>query len=289
MFKHYLTIGLLLAAPAWADQSTPIDERRPLNADGRLTVSNVSGLIQVQAWDRNEMHLSGELGAGVEKLEISGDTGSLRVEVRHPRNAGNVEDSVLKLQVPASVRLELDTVSADIEGSGLRGPIKAQSVSGDVSLTVESPELRVQTVSGDITLRGPSRDTQINSVSGDIRLSGLRERLRLETVSGDVEASGEGLSDLQLKTVSGELDLACSLSGPPRIEMESLSGNIRLRLAEEPDALLSLRSFSGQTDSRYGESTQDSRKRFEAKLGEGRGRIDLHSFSGDIRVLGARR
>ena len=44
------SLALVAALPAIA--ATPIDETRPLDADGRLQVENLKGLIEVRAWDR---------------------------------------------------------------------------------------------------------------------------------------------------------------------------------------------------------------------------------------------
>src|SRR5205809_436860 len=121
-----------LAYPCWA--ATPIDETRPLNPDARIVVSNCAGVIQVQAWDKNSLSLTGRLGENVEKLEIEGDAAKLRIDVRLPRHSHNVEDTVLQLKVPAGVSLELEGVSADVAVQGTRGPLRVNTVSGDVKM-----------------------------------------------------------------------------------------------------------------------------------------------------------
>src|SRR5687768_17786134 len=82
-----LTLALLacLAAPAaWA--ATPINQTRPLDARGHVEIENVKGRIQVRTWDKNEVHIGGSLGKGVEKLVIDGDEGSLEIRVEYPRS-----------------------------------------------------------------------------------------------------------------------------------------------------------------------------------------------------------
>src|SRR5690606_17261637 len=68
---HALALAVcatLATAPAFA--GTPIDQTRPLEADGRVEISNVKGSIEVRGWERNEVHVTGELGKGVEKLVV---------------------------------------------------------------------------------------------------------------------------------------------------------------------------------------------------------------------------
>lgn len=290
---HKNIFGILFAALALSGAQAcagdtdsavrPIDERRPLNADGRVYVNNVSGTIEVSAWDKNEVYVTGELGEGAEKLDISGDAASLRIEVKMPKRSHDVEDTSLHLRVPAGARLDLEGVSADVIVQGVRGALNAQSVSGDVTLSVESAEVEVQTVSGELSLRAPrARNTRVSTVSGDVRVNGVRERLRVETVSGDVRVSAEGISDAELKAVSGDFHIELGLGAAPRVVAETMSGEIQLELPSAPDALLSLHTFSGVLQSDFGPRVADDKKRYETTLGTGKGRIDLSSFSGDV-------
>lgn len=285
MFKPIITTALLLgAASAWA--GTPIDERRPLRADAALRVSNTCGNIEIAVWDRNEVHITGELGEGSEELLISGSDASLTVEVRNPKKMNNYEDTSLRLLVPAGIRLDVDGVSSDIAVLGVRGALKVNSVSGDVTLNVVSPEISARTVSGDLTLRAPSKDTRINTVSGDIHAAGLQGALKLETVSGNVELIGGSFGEVSLKSISGDFDLAMNLNADGRLTGETLSGQIALHLPSATSALVSLSTFSGDVNSAFGGEMTTSRRKekLEFKVGDGRGRIDLSSFSGDIEI-----
>src|SRR5690606_14231571 len=71
----------LASAPLFA--GTPISEPRPLDARGRIDIENVKGRIEVRAWDRNEVRITGTLGEGVEKLVIDGDRQDLEVRVEY--------------------------------------------------------------------------------------------------------------------------------------------------------------------------------------------------------------
>lgn len=266
--------------------SSTIDERRPLNADGRVYVNNVAGSIDVATWDRNEVVIGGTLGSSNEKLEISGDPGNLSVVVRMPKRSRVSGDTVLKLRVPASARVELESVSADVAVDGARGPVKVNTVSGDVGLALASPEVTVQTVSGDLKLRSPSKLTKINSVSGDLRMSGLQGKLTVETVSGNVELDGGKFSELRLKSISGDMRLDVSLTDPAQINGETLSGEIHMIVPTAQTGVALVKSFSGEAscDGANTVEHQSGRKR-EYTWGDGRGaRIELSSFSGDIRI-----
>ena len=105
------------AAPAFA--ATPIDQTRPLDPHGRVEVSNVKGRIQVRAWDRNEVHLTGSLGDNVEKLIFDGDRDALRIKPQYPRNSGHSGPTTLILSVPLQAALEIDAVAAEVDIEGV--------------------------------------------------------------------------------------------------------------------------------------------------------------------------
>jgi hypothetical protein len=86
---HVLALALcagLACAPLYA--GTPINETRPLDPRGRISIDNLKGRIQVRAWDRNEVRVTGTLGDGVEKLVVRGDRDDLEVRVEYPKHMG---------------------------------------------------------------------------------------------------------------------------------------------------------------------------------------------------------
>lgn len=270
------------ATGAWA--GTPINESRPLDADGQVSVNNLAGHIEVVAWDRKEVAISGELGEDVEKLEITGDARKLSVFVRYPRKrGGDIEETLLRLQVPAAAALNLEGVSSDIKVSGTRGALSASSVSGDVEARVGTSSVKLNSVSGDILLGAPSTQAELQSVSGDIHARGLGGTVKAETVSGTIKLDGQGFKSVAAQSVSGDLQLDVGLDVGAELRAETLSGEIAMRLQKAPDAKLSMKTFSGSLMSELVPHKGDEeRRKIETTLGNGRGVIELSTFSGDI-------
>lgn len=271
-----------------SDSSGPvIDETRGLKSNGRVSVNNVAGIIEVSTWDRNEVSIGGRLGSSDDKLEISGDSNELNVVVRLPKKSRNGHDTVLELRVPNNARVELETVSADVVVNGSKGPVKVNTVSGDIALALGSSEVSVQTVSGDVKLKAPSIITRLNSISGDLDLDGLSGQLSLETVSGNIELRRGGkFSDLKLKSVSGDLRLDVALTDSAQVGGQTLSGEITMIVPQALSGTALLKSFSGDVHCEGATTVENhSSKKREYVWGDGRGaRIELSSFSGDIRV-----
>jgi DUF4097 and DUF4098 domain-containing protein YvlB len=281
-----LLLGTLLAATAAGatDADRRVDERRPLKANAQVSVNNVAGLIRVETWDRNELHLTGELSEEVEALEITGSDSSLKIKVKVPERTKNIGHTRLELKVPAGVSIDAQGVSADIDIQGLRGAVAAQTVSGDVRVDVASERVKAATVSGDVSVQAPSSsDTRAQSVSGDVLVRGVKGEVRAESVSGDVRVQAGELKRVDLESVSGDLHVEATLTRDSDVDVETLSGSVALVLPKLPGSTLEMETFSGGLTSDWSPGPRGSDKDFRQE-GEGRGRVRLHSFSGDIEL-----
>ncbi|HUR42246.1 MAG TPA: DUF4097 family beta strand repeat-containing protein [Verrucomicrobiae bacterium] len=286
-----IAVALMLAAgPAWSghdrdDEGAPraIDERRPLKMDGRLTLENTAGPIEIQAWDKAEVWLTGELGAEVEKLEITGSDTSLRIKVRLPDDEHHVSDTHLMLKVPAGASLDVQGVSSDISVQGVKGDATIESVSGDVRLKLGSKKVKAQSVSGDVTVDAPSTEARVQSVSGDVTVRGARGEIRAESVSGDVDVTASDVTHLDLESVSGDHHVQVDLAREAQVSIETLSGEIALALPKLPEGEIDMETFSGSLLSAWSPGPRKDDKDW-SREGEGKGRVRLHSFSGDVEL-----
>lgn len=285
-----LAVAPLLAA-------TPIEQTRPLDPRGRVEVDNLKGRIQVRAWERDEVRITGTLGEGAEKLVVEGDRGHLVVRVQYPKRIGawrtdRTGPSDLRLQVPLQADLELDSVSADIDIAGVApGELEVETVSGNVVAAAAPKQAQVSSVSGDLRLTLNSGDVRLETVSGDIVLAGrLDGAVHAETVSGDiaVDSRGQRLRRLSTGTVSGDAQARVGLLDGGQIKAESVSGDIRLRLPRSLSARVSGESFSGDLqapDARVHKEEFGPGKRLEQRYGSGAGEIRMETFSGDAELV----
>jgi len=287
-----LALACIAAFPAFA--ATPIDQSRPLDPRGRVEIDNLKGRVEVRAWDRPEVKITGSLGAGVEKFSVEGDERSLRIEVKYPNRARNTEPTMLVVQVPLQAELEVSTVSADIDVHGVAPrELSLESVSGDISANGAPRRASVESVSGDLALTFNSGDVEASAVSGDLMLGGrLTGEVAVETVSGNmrVDSKGERLRRLSVETVSGDADLKVALLPDGEISMESVSGDLTLTVPRDLSAQVTGESFSGDLSApgakiqreEYGPGSS-----FHTRYGTGKGEVRIETFSGDatLRLL----
>lgn len=292
LIRSTLALACLAALPALA--GTPIDQIRPLDARGRIEIENLKGRVEVRAWDRQEVKVTGTLGDGVEKFSMEGDRRNLRIEVKYPSRSGRSEPTVLVVQVPILADLEVETVSADIDVHGIASrELSLESVSGDIAANGAPREARIESVSGDVRLTLNSPDVSVDTVSGELILQGrLNGEVSLETVSGNLrmDGLGERLRSLSAGTVSGDMDLKTALADGGEIRLESVSGDLVLRLPRDLSAEVSGESFSGDLsapDARIQREEFGPGSSFQARYGAGKGEVRMETFSGDatLRLL----
>jgi hypothetical protein len=146
------------------------------------------------------------------------------------------------VRVPEGVHLAARTVDGDIEASGLRSPVDAASVSGNVRVSTTSTA-RANTVSGNVEATFGETDgdeMSFASVSGNVVVrvaNGVGAEVEAHTLSGDIQ------SDFDLRMRGGNDDddddggFHVSIGqqatgtigrGGPELSLNTVSGDIRL-------------------------------------------------------------
>lgn len=292
-FVFPLLLGSALLAPTALAQ-TAINETRPLDARGRVDISNLKGRIEVRGWERDEVKITGTLGKGVERLEVDGGGPHLSVEVRYPKSSGwggnKTGPTDLVLMVPLRADLDIASVAADVDVNGVApSELSIATVSGSVVAAAAPRKAGIETVSGSANLTLNSEDVDVQTVSGGIVLRGrLNGDISTETVSGRIEVTvtGEQVRDLSASTVSGTASVNTALAPGGEISMESVSGDLLLRLPKGVSAQVSGESFSGDLKA-TGVTIEKQRgpgSSFTTRYGSGSGRVTVETFSGSAEV-----
>lgn len=281
-------VGSVLPAVAHAQgdafRRSQIDTVVPLERDGSVDLTIISGRIRVVGWDRQDVKIS----ARIERGYIQMDGGRSRVRLGVESDRGRAGEAVFELSVPRGTRVVMNSTSGDLFSSGTRGEVNAESVSGDVEVSDVVHRLAVEAVSGSL---------QINNVVGDVRAESVSGRVEMRNVEGDIEAESVSgrimLLDVKSNfvkagTVSGRVGFAGSIDPAGRYEFESHSGGVRIAIPEGTGAMLRVETFSGHVESDFPVTLQPSRgsdNRFEFQIGNGRARISAESFSGSINII----
>jgi hypothetical protein len=282
----------LLAIPALA--GTPINQTRPLDADGSVSISNIAGRITVRTWDQRQVKITGTLGEGAEKLIVEGDARALHIEVKYPESRWghrDIEDSILEVTLPRKASVEAEAVSAQVDIQGVFGErLEVESVSGDVDISRSAVrEADIEAVSGQVDAWLDTRDLSVSTVSGDADVHGaITGEVEIESVSGNLRLAARTLDRLAVSTVSGDADVSLALAPGAQLDGESVSGSITVALPPSTSTRLSLESFSGDIDSPVGRVEEEDHgpgSSLDAKMGTGSASVNIETLSGDIRIV----
>ena len=236
----------------------PAEIRHRIGATGAFNLANVSGDIRIRGTDGDEAIVMAR-GRGRQEwlpINVRRAEGILSIELDQKgpnvlnwfgRNNMEVEFDVV---LPRGARVDVNSVSSDIDVTGLLGQQGYRTVSGDINLNRTGGRVTVTTVSGDAEVRADEpMEAELNSTSGDLAVSGPSLRTsRLRTVSGDIEirARVETGAMHNIETVSGDVEIesAGGLTVDVRKGID-LGGGPKQRVVGDGSARLRFRSLSG--------------------------------------------
>lgn len=282
----------LLAGAALAQTAAAKDYHQSLPAakNGSVRIENVAGSVVVAGWERAEIEVSGTLDSEVKEVEFTVEGRSALVKVLLPRRSRGENEAHLKIKVPRDSRLFVETVSAGIEVSGVGGDLELDAVSGGITVDDVSADIETQTVSGAIVLTGRPPRVQAESVSGEIELDGGCGEGEVSTVSGGVVVRAQKpVASFSAESVSGDLDFTGPLEAKGSLNLETHSGRITVTLPDKVAADFDISTFSGDIDNEFGPRPKRTDRftpsqELHFSTGNGGARVDLTSFSGDIRL-----
>jgi len=282
------------AAPAMAQQH--ISKRANVAPDATVEVSNVQGSVEVTAWDRNEVELAAELESPKDELAFEATERHVRIKVERPhgkygRHSDEEDDAILTLHVPKGAHVVVDTVSADIAVSGIRGEQNLQSVSGEVRTQAFDAPVSATAVSGGIMVTGSGGKAAVSTenVSGTSTVTGVRGNYQGEVVSGELRATIAAADRVNLNSVSGDIEASVELTPSSRIDMESVSGELTLTLKPPVNADFDIESFSGDIENCFGPKSRHASKytpgsELNFTQGSGGARVEMQTLSGEINL-----
>lgn len=314
------TCSLLVLLAATAATAEPVDETRAMNANGRVSVEMVNGRVNIRTWDRDEFHIEGELSEAATGFVLEDRGGDIEFREEYPQrgngcrfgnNCGNGGsfDSEYEILIPESASLDFSAVNVNVDVAGLGADANISLVNGNIEAADITGDVEFSTVNGRIQTRGLQGRSELSTVNGTIEDSGSSgpratmstvngtissdsssPRISLSTVNGRINANSRSVRELEASTVGGTLDLAVSLDGAAELEATSLGGNITVTLPASTSARFDINSNFGNI--RNGLSNAEPRRQspngqgeeLEFTLGDGSARVELSSFTGNIRL-----
>ena len=198
-----------LAVVGVQDETEKFEQSYPLNANGRVRISNINGSITVEAWDRNEVQLS------YTKIADS-------------------RERLADVEVRVTSRPEFFSVESDYDSWKARNNDQWRNgarLSVEYILRVPRGAVlnEVETVNGSVTVSNFTNVTRVSAVNGSVKATNIRGTARLSTVNGEVTADFDRLasgSKISLDTVNGKVHLLIPSDSNATLKADSLNGSI---------------------------------------------------------------
>lgn len=195
-------LALLIALPASAEVTQEFHRTVPLSANGRVSLENINGDVEITGWDRNQVQIDAVKSAPDQarlddmSIEVNSSSNSVEISTKYAHHFINNN--------PGSVHYTLH--------------IPQNANIGKINLV--NGALDVQRVYGDVNA---------NLVNGKLRASDLQGTADLATVNGTVDAnynSLNGVHSITLKSVNGAINLLLPPSANANVSANNINGGI---------------------------------------------------------------
>jgi len=232
--------------------------------------------------------------------------GGRRVEIT-PSGSGLDASADVRVRVPAGKRvalylavgeasvtnvasdLRVNVSAARVTTSGTRGRLELDTGSGGVQVSDHEGDLAVDAGSGGIRLeRVRGATLTFDTGSGGIAGSDITAtRVGFDTGSGGVRLRALRASDIRVDAGSGSVELGL-LGDVENLEVDTGSGGVTIAVPSTLGAELSIDVGSGGIESEIPlDVMRRSRRELSGRIGDGKGRIQIETGSGGVRLTKA--
>lgn len=248
--NNYPLLAALLTiftATASADVVDVIEKKFDFNNNGRISLSNINGDVNISACDCTQVHLSATISASDQEsrdrisVDIKASQKRLSIETKYAkqerkhRSRNNYSEVVYVLKVPNEVELDdIELVNGDLTVSRISGKLNAELVNGQFRTDTGMSNTEVSTVNGNIEIEF----RELNNV----------DKVKLESVNGNITVQMPSTAgfDVSAETVSGSISNQFGLTvhkgryvgsdmrgtvgdGSINLSMENINGRIKLQ------------------------------------------------------------
>jgi len=288
----FIGFAALLAGSSLAQASERhIDQQLTADPHGVVEISNISGKVEVTGWDQPRVSVSGDIPSGVDDVEVKSEHGRIRINVKFPSFSFGSKGVDLRIRVPRGSEVDVTTVSADINSSGITGQQRLKAVSGAIRADIAQSDMEVKTVSGDVFLRGEGKPIglHVGTISGSIRLEHAAGDVEASTTSGEINMGLDTGRSVRMRTVSGDVAFRGKLTKDADVDAQTVSGDLKMRADSEGGYEYDVTTFSGDIGNCFNAQAEKTSRhgpgeRLSGSLGNGSGHVRLKTMSGDIEL-----
>ena len=273
---------LTLATLASLALAQETDTTFAVQPGARLDVNNFGGEIAVRAWNENRVRIRASHSSR-DRIDVS--FGATTISVRSEGRRGPSQMVEYEISVPAWMALNLSGTYTDIIVAGTQAAVAAETVEGDITLDGGSGTVTLKSVEGGVTVTGTHGNVDANSVEGEIHITGASGEIVAETVDGDIVLENIQSSSVDANTVDGDITYDGPIRDNGRYRFATHDGDLAVSVQEQANVSVAVATFDGDFNACFPVQVTGQRKhRFSFTIGTGSARLELESFSGDIKL-----
>ena len=267
------------------DAPERVDTTFTLDRNGTLRVSVYAGRISVTGASGSNVRVKGTVERGT--LEARSRMGAVTLSMDENPSHSRAD---LDITVPTGTNVILEGFSTAFSVRGVKGEAKIENLSGGVQVDDAVGLVQVEAVSGNVGVSRVEGDVRVEAVSGGVTVTGVNGTVEAESVSGRVSITEAKSRSVRAETVGGSITYSGTIDPTGNYVFKSHAGRVTLAVPANAGATVSLQTFSGNVDSDFpvtlvqGTTRSGHESRYEFSFGNGRSRIVLETFSGDIRI-----
>jgi hypothetical protein len=271
------SFALVLAVASTVQADTTL----AVNRGDRLVLEGISGVIAIDAWERNELEVRSATGNTPLTVRRTGAT--LQVEADGARRRRSL-DAVIR--VPAWIDVEVGGSALDLNVTGIDGGLRVANVSGDVQIRDAGGSVDVRSIRGEVV---------VVDARGSVRASSQADDVTLRRVAGSVEAhSGDGdivLDQIESMSVraeaqDGDIVFSGSIASAGEYRFYLHDGDVLLEVPADVSARVHVSTFDGEFTSDFPVRVESfsAGRQFDFVLGQGSALVEIEVFDGEIRL-----
>ena len=258
--------------------SEPIDLRIGIAAGSVAVTAEPADVVTVRAQLGRAKDSAGESGDADRLADyLTVDYADGRLEISEPERRGlrwHDKSVQLVISVPDGSRCTIATASADVTCQGEYSGAEITTASGRVDVHHVRGRAEITTMSGGVQVDEAAEPT-VQTASGRILVRRSTGDLTARTASGSITV-GRAEASVTARTASGEVRISSVARG--RADLNSVSGDIEVKVAQGTGVYLDLASVTGRVSSDLEPSDQDGQEDLQLRS---------RTVSGAIRVARA--
>ena len=272
----------------------------PLKPGGRVSVESFNGSVEVLAWDRDEVDISGTKYASTQerldqlKVDVIAGADAVRVRsIKPAQQSGWRGGAGVRYVLKVPRRTELDRIESSngaVHVEGTEGAARLKSSNGAVKVNSLRGNLHAHTSNGSVELRDVTGDADLHTSNGRIRAEQHKGAATAETSNGSIRLdllrtpAGKAI---RAESSNGGIEINLPAANENDVHADTSNGGITVRIPGDSRATIKAHTSNAKVTTDFDVATtftNKSKTRLDGTINGGGLLLDLASSNGNIRI-----